>query len=134
MKTLLYRSALAAGALVLASALAFATSPITPPTNGPKRVDARWHALTGVTAHVRPGRVVENATIVIRDGVIQSVASGAEPPAGARVHDLSGHTAYAGFIEPYAEVEAPKPDTSAPGRHWRDNVTPERSALDGEGL
>jgi len=134
MRSPLHRSALAAGALICSVASALAASPIEPPTNGPKRVDARWHAITGATVITRPGRAVEDATIVIRDGVILSVEAGADPPPGARVHNAEGLRVYAGFIEPYAEVAAPEPDENAPGRHWRRNVTPERSALDGDGL
>ena len=77
---------------------------------------------------------MENATIVIRDGVIRSVAPGGAPPEGARVRDYTGLTVYAGFIEPYKEVEAPAVEAASPGAHWRTNVTPERSALDGAGL
>jgi len=136
MKSRRPRSARLAGALLSAlslAAAALAAAP-APPANGPKPVDPRWHALTGATAVVRPGQTVENATIVVRDGVITAVEPGAEPPAGARVWDLSGHTVYAGFIEPYHEVETPAPDENAPGAHWRSNVTPQRSPLDGEGL
>ncbi len=133
MRKIYKRSARLGGALV-AFVTAASIATVAPPTNGPKHVDARWHALTGATAVVRPGSTIENATIVLRDGVIQSVAAGAAPPEGARVWDLTGLTIYPGFIEPFAEVKAPAPDKAAPGAHWRENVTPQRSALDGEGL
>jgi len=134
MKNLLYRGVCAVTALGVIASAASLGAPVTEPTNGPKRVDARWHALTGATVVVRPGEIVENATIVIRDGVIRSVAPGGAPPEGARVRDYTGLTVYAGFIEPYKEVEAPAVEAASPGAHWRTNVTPERSALDGAGL
>ncbi len=134
MKNLLYRGVCAVTALCVIASATSLGAPVTEPTNGPKRVDARWHALTGATVVVKPGEVVENATVVIRDGVIRSVTPGGAPPAGARVWDYTGLTVYAGFIEPHKEVETPAVESDAPGAHWRSNVTPERSALDGAGL
>lgn len=104
------------------------------PTNGPRRIDPAWHALVHATATVRPGEVIADATIVFKDGVIVSVTPGGAPPAGARVWDCTGLNVYAGLIEPYAPVDAPRPDATSPGKHWNDHVMAERSALDGAGL
>ena len=104
------------------------------PTNGPKHVHPGFHALTGATVVTEPGEVLENATVVVREGVITRVGSGIEAPQGARVWDCSGLTIYAGLIEAYAPVEAPAPDSSAPGTHWNSMVMAERSALDGAWL
>jgi imidazolonepropionase-like amidohydrolase len=41
---------------------------------------------------------------------------------------------YAGFLDPYVEVDVPAPDRSVPGAHWSPRVTPQRSALHGTGL
>jgi N-acetylglucosamine-6-phosphate deacetylase len=114
-------------------------SPLNPPPNGPRRGDASWHALTNATVHVRPDQTIEHGTVVVRDGRIQAVLPGAgdkaaEPPAGARVWDCTGLHIYAGFIDAYVEVEAPKPDANQPGVHWNARVMPQRSALDGTGV
>ncbi|MFU8828539.1 MAG: hypothetical protein ACNA8P_03795, partial [Phycisphaerales bacterium] len=80
-------------ALVLPCSLAaVATAAAQPfePTNGPRQVDPGWHAITGATVITRPGESVENATIVVRAGVIVSIQPGTEAPAGARVWDASG--------------------------------------------
>ena len=58
----------------------------------------RWHALTGARLVIAPGRVVENGTLVMKDGVIVAVGAGLAPPAGARVWALQGRTVYAGFM------------------------------------
>ncbi len=108
-------------------------SPLAPPTNGPKHADPSWHAITGAAVHTRPGQTIDNATIVIRDGKIASVGSG-PPPKGARVWDATGQHVYAGFIDAYVEVDAPKPGDGSPGQHWNHRVTPQRSALFGSGL
>ena len=63
-----------------------------------------YHALVGARVHTAPGRVVENATIVIRDGLIRSVSRNGAAPAGARVWDLAGRTVYPGFIDAHADL------------------------------
>jgi imidazolonepropionase-like amidohydrolase len=59
------------------------------------------HALVGGKVVVKPGEVVSNATIVIRDGLIKAVGPDAAVPQDARVWDMKGTTIYAGFIDPY---------------------------------
>ena len=44
-----------------------------PPADGPRQVDPGWHALVNATAITRPGQTVQDATIVLRDGLIVSV-------------------------------------------------------------
>lgn len=125
-----FAAALAVAAWLSAPALAQPAEP----TNGPRRIDPGWHALIHAKAVVKPGEVVEDATIVFRDGVFVSIGAGATPPAGARVWDCTGLTVYAGLVEAYAPVDAPKPESTNPGRHWNEHVMAERSALDGAGL
>ncbi len=104
------------------------------PTNGPVALDSGWHALTNATVVIEPGKTVEQATLVIRDGVIQSVRAGGVVPEGARVWDCDGLTIYPGLIDALVQVDAPEPDAKAAGAHWNAKVTPHRSALDGEGI
>jgi imidazolonepropionase-like amidohydrolase len=59
----------------------------------------RWHAITGARLVLAPGRVVENGTLVMKDGVIVAAGAGVAVPAGARVWALPGRTVYAGFID-----------------------------------
>src|SRR4051812_546557 len=59
------------------------------------------HALVGAKVVIKPGDVVSNATIIIRDGLIKAVGPDATVPADARVWDMKGTTIYAGFIDPY---------------------------------
>lgn len=125
------RAGMLAAALVAMSA---AWAQPVEPTNGPRRTDPGWHALVGATLVPEPGRTIENATVVIRDGVIVSVESGAAPPTGARVWSLAGLRIYPGLIDAYVPVAAPAPDRKAPGAHWNPMVTAQRSALDGAGL
>src|SRR5688572_22114388 len=59
------------------------------------------HALIGGKVVVKPGEVLDEATIVIRDGYIERVGKDVAPPEDARVWDVKGLTVYAGFIESY---------------------------------
>src|ERR1700753_997643 len=67
---------------------------ILPP--GFRPVPPGVHALVGGQVVVKPGQVLTNATIIIRDGFIQAVAPGATIPSDARVWDMKGLTIYAG--------------------------------------
>jgi len=63
------------------------------------------HALKGARVVIAPGRVLDQATIVMRDGRIAAVgeASQVPIPSDARVWDAAGLTVYAGFIDAYVE-------------------------------
>jgi imidazolonepropionase-like amidohydrolase len=120
--------------------------PLAPPANGPRRADATWTALRGCTVHVNPTTTLERATVVFRDGFITAVLPAAPDPKdkntlkpaaappGATVIDCEGLHLYAGFIDPYVEVDAPAPAGDPSTRHWSPRVTPQRSGLDGGGI
>lgn len=81
---------------------------LLPPGFRPQPVGV--HALVGGKVVIKPGETLDVATVVIRNGYIESVGGNVTPPAEARVWDLTGQTIYAGFIEPYL----PLPGTNAP--------------------
>lgn len=83
-----------------------------------------YHALVGARVVTAPGQTLDNATIVIRNGLIQSVQRGGAPPAGARVWDLSGHIVYPGFIDAHADLgrdSVPRGGDVGP-THWNPQV------------
>jgi imidazolonepropionase-like amidohydrolase len=83
-----------------------------------------YHALVGARAVTAPGQVIDNATIVIRDGLIQSVGRNQTAPAGARVWDMSGLTVYPGFIDAHADLgmdDVPEGGDVGP-THWNPQV------------
>src|SRR5436309_13984827 len=73
------------------------------------------HALVGGKVVIKPGEVLEGATIVIRDGFIKAVGKDIAAPADARVWDMKGLTIYAGFIDPYLVLGATNPPVSTSG-------------------
>lgn len=111
-------------------------SPLAAPPNGMVKAPPSHFILTGATAHIAPGEVIQNAFIEINRGVIVStgVSKDRAIPPGAIAIDCTGRHIYPGFIDAFVEVDAPTPDPDNPEAHWNTNVTPERRALDGDGL
>ncbi|MCZ6852221.1 MAG: amidohydrolase family protein, partial [Planctomycetota bacterium] len=117
--------AIAVGALTIAPPALAQTGPV----NGVRPAEVRTHAITGATVVVQPGRTIENATIIIRDGVIEAVGQDVEIPPGARVWPGNDLTVYPGLIDAAVMV---KPDSikRGPGAHWNSKIHPEWSAAD----
>ena len=83
-----------------------------------------FHALVGARVVTAPGQVLENATVVIRNGLITAVGSNVQPPAGARVWQLKGQTVYPGFIDAHADLgmdAVPQGGDVGP-THWNPQV------------
>lgn len=93
-----------------------ATPPGTAPVEGLRDATPRVHALVGGRVVTAPGQVVENATIVVRDGLIEAMGAGLTPPADARVWDVKGRVIYAGFIESDSSIFLPAAWRSGGGR------------------
>ncbi len=119
------------------------------PVTGLHSNTPRVHALVGGTVVVSPDETLSNATIVIRNGLIENIGIETEIPNDARVWDLTGKTIYPGFIDAYSHYGMPaalkpaKPrdpyaDTPPPPQpplpkqlgpaYWNPLVTPERDA------
>lgn len=84
-------------------------------------------ALTHATVVVRAGTIVDDATIVVGDGKIQSVVKAGPVPSDARPIDMSGRTIYPGFIDGYAETEIPGHQLKQTSGYWNPNVVPHLS-------
>jgi len=69
-------------------------------------------ALTNARVVTEPGKVLERATILLRDGKIEAVGTSLRVPSDAAPLDLQGKTVFAGFID--AGLRA----SSMRARHW----------------
>lgn len=75
-------------------------------------------ALTNARLMVEPGKQLDNATLLIENSKIRAVITDGKLPQDAYIIDLTGHTIYPGFIDPYAEYgidfKYPQETTSPP--------------------
>jgi imidazolonepropionase-like amidohydrolase len=113
---------------------------------GLRETDSTTTAFTHARVVVAPGRAVEDATLVVRDGLVVSVRAGGSAPSGARVVDLGDRTVYPGFVDPCTEYGLaavgdlnPPSEGIAPPRYagqrsgldaWNDAVHAERRWVD----
>ena len=110
--------------LLLTSGVAAQQATRTQPVTGIRDNGTGFHALVGARVVTAPGQVLGDATVVIRNGLIQSVGRNTEAPAGARVWDLTGHTIYPGFIDAHADLgmdAVPEGGDVGP-THWNPQV------------
>lgn len=75
----------------------------------------RIYALTHATAVTEPGTTVEDATIVLRNGLIESVQPGGAVPADAVEIDCTDRYVYAGFIDADSSLGRPAARRSSGG-------------------
>lgn len=131
----------------------------TAPVTGIRAPVSELHVFSGARIVVGPGRVLENARLVVRGTRIEAVGPDAAIPEGANVIDARGLEIWPGWIEPWlatdakrARREAPETeehthahsvhhhetavadDPDAHGRaHWNPRIHPEHLAID-EGM
>ncbi len=111
------------------------------PVNGAHDERANFYFLTNGTIHINPDEIVENASLVIRNGKIVSVTSETSVPDGAIVKDLDGKHVYPSFIElsttygiPAATMKGPRPSKQefSSGKKgafsWNESLIPEYDA------
>ncbi|MEZ4417375.1 MAG: amidohydrolase family protein [Gemmatimonadota bacterium] len=108
-------------ALLFTNGLGAQQATRTQPIEGMRDNGTGFHALVGARVVTAPGQVLDNATIVIRDGLIQQVGRNLQAPAGARVWDLSGLTVYPGFIDAHADLGMDEAGDVGP-THWNPQV------------
>ncbi|HEX2896649.1 MAG TPA: amidohydrolase, partial [candidate division Zixibacteria bacterium] len=105
---------------------AMATADETTPAYGIRSKDAEITAFTNATIQVNPTQVLEKATLVIRNGLVESVGPNVKIPADATVIDLAGKFVYPGFIDPYTEYGLGKKEKQE--RRGRGNDSPKYEA------
>jgi N-acetylglucosamine-6-phosphate deacetylase len=97
----------------------------TTPVEGLRSTPPQCFALTSARIVCQPGEVRENATLVVRDGMIVALGEAAVVPADAKIIDATGKTIFAGFINGYTDV-AVEAAAAGPG-YWNSQITPQRS-------
>ncbi len=78
---------------------------------------AQSYAITNARIVTVSGATIEKGTVVVRDGLIESVGPDARTPADAQVFDGTGLTVYPGFIDALTNLGLPAPrPTATPGQ------------------
>ena len=91
-------------------------------------VTPRVHAIVNARIVPAPGQVIERGTIVIRNGVIESVGASITPPADARIWDAESLTVYAGLIDAFVMPKESGGPGGPPGRARPEVADPARGA------
>ncbi len=114
--------------ILLAFSFGECKSADTVPAEGLREARPKLFAIVGGRVVIEPGKVIENATIVVAGTTIASIATTGDIPAGARRIDATGKTIYAGFIDSYSAVETGKA-IDQPG-YWNNQITPQARVVD----
>jgi hypothetical protein len=102
------------------------------PINGMRPSEPARYALVGAKVIIAPGNTIDKATILIRNGVVESIGLDTVVPAGYRSFDFTGKTIFPAFIEPALLLDSSAQSAAAiasPGAHWNQYITPEVSAI-----
>ncbi len=74
------------------------------------------YAITNAQIVTVSGKTIERGTVVVRNGLIESVGAAAKVPADARVIDGTGLTVYPGFFDTLTKLGLPATAATAPQR------------------
>lgn len=77
-------------------------------------VSGQSYAITNARIVTVSGATIERGTVVVRNGLIDSVGANVSPPADATVFDAAGSTIYPGFIDAATNLGVPAP-AAGPG-------------------
>lgn len=111
-----------------------------PKNDGVRNVNTNYTAFTNAKIHVTPTQVIENGTLLIKNGKVVSSGTSVSIPANAVIVDLAGKSIYPSFIDLYSGFGVEKPkrqgggrsaqyDPSREGFYWNDHVMPEQNAI-----
>ncbi len=101
------------------------------PTEGLHQAPPGVWALTHARVYTQPGTILDDATILLRDGLVAAVGQDLTRPPEATEIDVKGATIYPGFIDSWWAVSADKKDQPPPpgsDDHWNTSVHPDELA------
>ncbi|MEL0645503.1 amidohydrolase family protein [Olleya sp. Ti.3.14] len=131
----------AALSLLLCSYFSFAQEYV-PKNDGVKTNTSNYTALTNAKIYVTPNQVIENGTLLIKDGKVVSSGAAVTIPKNAVVIDVTGKSIYPSFIDIYTDFgvktpssasgnnRSPQYDASREGFYWNDHIRPDQNAID----
>lgn len=109
-----------------------------PSNSGVIANNSNYMAFTNAKIYVSPTEIIDNGTLLIKEGKIVGVGKSVSIPKNTTTVDLSGKTIYPSFIDMYTTfgVEEPKRGGNGPqygpgrsGFYWNDHILPEQDVL-----
>ncbi|MEM8846390.1 MAG: amidohydrolase, partial [Bacteroidota bacterium] len=112
-----------------------------PKNDGVKTKNNNYTAFTNAKIYVTPTNIIQNGTLLIKNGKVVQVGKSVNVPSNAVVENLSGKTIYPSFIDVFSGFgvkmpEKPKSrgrsaqyDASREGFYWNDHIMPENMAI-----
>lgn len=109
-----------------------------PSNSGVIANNTNYMAFTNAKIYVSPSEIIDNGTLLIKDGKVVSVGMSVKIPKNTTSVDLSGKTIYPSFIDMYTTfgVGEPKRGGSGPqygpgrsGFYWNDHILPEQDVM-----
>lgn len=128
-------------ALFLCSGLLFSQD-YFPENEGVKSKNNNYSALTNAKIYVTPSQIIENGTLLIKNGKVVQVGSNVTIPQNAVVENLEGLSIYPSFIDVFSGFGVEKPKRaqgggrsaqygpSREGFYWNDHIMPENNAVE----
>ena len=113
-----------------------------PKNDGVKTSHSNYNAFTNTKIYVSPTEIIENGTLLIKDGKVVSVGTSISIPENCIVQDLSGKSIYPSFIDIYSTFgidqperkddnsRSPQYDAGREGYYWNDHIRPDQNAID----
>ncbi|TDY11541.1 amidohydrolase family protein [Meridianimaribacter flavus] len=113
-----------------------------PKNDGVVATNTNYTAFTNAKIYVTPTQVIENGTLLIKDGKVVATGTSVSIPKNTKIIDVSGKSIYPSFIDIYSDfgIKAPERDSgsgrsaqyepSRSGYYWNDHVMPENKAID----
>ncbi|MBN4047162.1 amidohydrolase family protein [bacterium AH-315-P13] len=113
-----------------------------PKNDGVKSENTNYTVFTNAKIYVTPTQVIENGTLLIKDGKVVASGTSVTIPNNSVVIDVSGKSIYPSFIDMYSGFGLEKPKrqlgggrasqyhASREGFYWNDHIMPEQNAID----
>ena len=114
-----------------------------PKNDGVKTKITNYTAITNAKLYITPTKVIENGTLLIKDGKVVRSGKNIQIPKNSEIIDAKGNSVYPSFIDMYSTFGVTKPKRvsgngrspqygpSREGFYWNDHIRPEQNAIDG---
>ncbi|MDD7884920.1 amidohydrolase family protein [Flavivirga sp. 57AJ16] len=126
--------------LTFLCSISFYAQDYFPKNSGVSTDNTNYTAITNAKIFITPTQVIENGTLLIKDGKVVSTGVSVVLPKNTNTMDASGKSIYPSFIDIYSDFGIKKPqsaprsqtpqyEASRTGYYWNDHIMPENKAI-----